>query len=153
MVRSSAIMFPHQYFFRALLLISCGYALWRGRRDERIVALVCLSATLASRFAYSTAPQLYSSVEFGLLIIDLVVLAIFVAVAAGSARFWPLWIAGLQLTTSMAHALKAIDPDLLNRAYGAALAAWSYPILIILVIGTWRGRRRMLAERRLSAAG
>ena len=32
-------MITHQIFFRALLIASCGYALWRGRSDERIVAL------------------------------------------------------------------------------------------------------------------
>ncbi len=142
-------MIPHQYFFRALLLISCGYALWRGRSDERIVALVCLGAVLASRFAFSPISILYTRVEIGLLLIDLAVLASFVAVALRSDRFWPLWVAGLQLTTSMAHVMKAIDPRLLPIAYGAAIALWSYPILIILAIGTWRGyRRRKRVERR-----
>jgi hypothetical protein len=135
-------MIPHQYFFRALLLISCGYALWRGRSDERIVALVCLGAVLASRFAFPPISILYTRVEIGLLLIDLTVLGSFVAVALRSDRFWPLWVAGLQLTTSMAHVMKAIDPTLLPIAYGAAIALWSYPILIILAIGTWRGYRR-----------
>jgi hypothetical protein len=43
--------------------------------------------------------------------------------------------------------MKAIDETLLPIAYGAAIALWSYPILIILAIGTWRGHRRMRAER------
>jgi hypothetical protein len=32
-------------------------------------------------------------------------------------------------------------------AYGAAIALWSYPILIILAIGTWRGHRRLRTEQ------
>lgn len=136
-------MITHQIIFRVLLIGSCGYAFWRGRSDERIVAVVCLGATLASRVAFSPLAVRYTSVEFGLLLIDLAVLASFIFVALRSQRFWPLWIAGLQLTTSMAHVMKAIDEHLLPIAYGAAIALWSYPILIILAIGTWRGHRRM----------
>jgi hypothetical protein len=135
-------MIPHQYFFRALLIASCGYALWRGRSDERIIAMVCIAATAASRLAFSPLSVRYTGVETGLLLIDIAVLAAFVFVALRSPRFWPLWVAGLQLTTSMAHLMRAIDEKLLPIAYGAAIALWSYPILIILAIGTWRGHMR-----------
>jgi hypothetical protein len=135
-------MITHQFVFRALLIASCGYALWRGRMDERIVALVCIAATAASRLAFSPISVRYTGVETGLLMIDLAVLAAFIFVALRSPRFWPLWVAGLQLTTSMAHVMKAIDESLLPMAYGAAIALWSYPILIILAIGTWRGHKR-----------
>jgi hypothetical protein len=135
-------MISHKYLFWALLLLSCGYALWRGRSDERAVGLICLAATLATRFAVSPIGVRYNSVEGGLLLIDAAVLIGFVAVALRSNRFWPLWVAGLQLTSSTAHLMKAIDERLLPMAYGAAIALWSYPILIILAIGTWRGHRR-----------
>lgn len=146
MVRSFP-MIPHQYIFRILLLATCAYAFWRGRSDERTVALVCLIATLASRAAFSPLHVRYTSIETGLLLIDLGVLAAFVFVALRSTRFWPLWVAGLQLTSSTAHLMKAIDEDLLPMAYGAAIALWSYPILIILAIGTWRGHRRLRTEQ------
>jgi hypothetical protein len=145
-------MIPHQYVFRALLIASCGYALWRGRRDERIVALVCIAATAASRLAFHPLSVRYSSVETGLLLIDLGVLAAFVFVALRSPRFWPLWVAGLQLTESTAHVMKAIDERLLPMAYGAAIALWSYPILIILALGTWRGHKRRMRADALQAA-
>jgi hypothetical protein len=94
----------------------------------------------------------YSGVELGLFAIDAAVLAGFVAVALQSPRFWPLWVAGLQLTSSTSHLLKAVDIHLLPKAYGAAVALWSYPILVILAIGTWRGQRRMRAEQDLRSA-
>jgi hypothetical protein len=145
-------MMWHKYLFWALLLLSCGYALWRGRRDERMVGIICIAATVATRFAVSPLSARYSGVEVGLLAIDAAVLIGFVAVALRSNRFWPLWVAGLQLTTSTAHLMKAIDMQLLPIAYGAAIALWSYPILIILAVGTWRGHRRMLAEQRIRSA-
>ena len=139
-------MFQRYYIFLALLLLSCGYALWRGRSDERIVAAICLLAVVATRFAISPLSKRYSGIENGLLIIDLLMLSAFVVIALRSQRFWPLWVAGLQLTNSMAHLMKAIELDLMPVAYRAAAVFWSYPILIILAIGTWRTHRRRLVR-------
>ena len=92
--------------------------------------------------AISPLQQRYAGVEEGLMLVDLGVLVGFVAVALRSKRFWPLWIAGLQLTTSIGHLLKGIDQELLPRAYGAALQFWSYPILLVLAAGTFRHHQR-----------
>ena len=77
------------------------------------------------------------------MLVDLAVLTGFVVVALRSKRFWPLWVAGLQLTTSIGHLLKGVDQELLPRAYGAALQFWSYPILLILAVGTYRRHQRI----------
>jgi hypothetical protein len=137
--------------FLTLLVLSCGYGLWRGDRDVRIVAAACVLATLATHFAVAPLRERYASVEEGLMLIDGLMLLVFVAVALRSNRFWPLWVAGLQLTTSVAHLLKGLHLELLPKAYGAALAFWSYPILLILVIGTYRHQRRMAGDRRQSS--
>ena len=144
MVRSF-VMHP-RYIYWAILFLVCGYAFWRGSRDERIVAAVCLIASIISLLSLTRWHGRYSDVEIGLLAVDMATLTMFVAVALHSDRFWPLWVAGLQLTTSMGHLLKAMESDLLPVAYGAALRMWSYPILLILLIGTWRGRQRQLRE-------
>jgi hypothetical protein len=129
--------------FGPLLLAVCIYAWLRGGTDERAVATTCLAGTLATVLVISPLRQRYAGVEEGLLLVDLAVLAGFITVALRSKRFWPLWVAGLQLTTSLGHIMKGIDQDLLPRAYGAALQFWSYPILIILAAGTYRSHRRM----------
>lgn len=129
--------------FIPLLAAVCIYAWLRGGRDERIVATTCIAGTAATLLAISPLHQRYAGVEEGLMLVDLAILAGFVLVALRSDRFWPLWVAGLQLTTSIGHLLKGIDQDLLPRAYGAALQFWSYPILLILVVGTYRRHRRV----------
>jgi hypothetical protein len=131
--------------FLSLLFSICLYALWRGGRDERLVAALCLLGTFATLLAVSPLSMRYEGVENGLALVDLAVLAGFVTVALTSQRFWPLWVAGLQLTTAFGHGLKAIDSNLLPQAYGAALQFWAYPILIILAVGTWRRQRRLSA--------
>jgi hypothetical protein len=130
--------------FIPILFAVCAYAWWRGGVDERSVALTCLAGTAATLLVISPLRQRYAGVEEGLLLVDLAVLAGFITVALRSKRFWPLWVAGLQLTTSLGHLLKGIDQGLLPRAYGAALQFWSYPILVILVVGTYRRHRRQL---------
>lgn len=143
------LMVSRFYIFWAILALTCGYALWRGRSDERIVASACLLATLATRFAISPVQLRYASVETGLLAIDLLMLLVFIGIALTSQRFWPLWVAGLQLTNCVSHVMKFADIDLMPRAYAAAAALWSYPILLILAIGTWRCHHRRVEERRL----
>jgi len=135
-----------KFVFLALLISVCGYALWRGHRDERLAAVACLGATLATRLVISPISSRYAGIETGLLLVDLAMLATFVWIALRSDRFWPLWVAGLQLTMTMAHFLKAVELDLLPKAYAAAAIFWSYPILLILWIGTWRGRQRDLRQ-------
>ena len=139
-------MIFHKYIFWALLLLTCGYALWRGRRYEQWSALVCIAASIASVLFRVSDRSSYVGVENSDLIIDSLVLFAFIAIALRSDRFWPLWVAGLQLTISMSHLLKAIQPSLVPLAYAAAERFWSYPTLIIIAVGAWRQHRRRRAS-------
>jgi hypothetical protein len=133
--------------YRALMYGVCGYALFRGRTDARIVGAVFLVGNFATLMLRSHLATEYSSVDAAVFTIDIVCFAAFTYAALISDRFWPLWISGLQLTTSFGHVLKAIDSQMLPLAYAAALRFWSYPILIILAVGVWRSQRRLRAER------
>ena len=136
------MILPKQIFWAILLLI-CAYAFWRGRTEERVAATACLLATVATHFIMPSTHVRFHRVEFGLLGIDIFVLAAFVAIALYSHRFWPLWAAGFQLTVSMSHMLKSIDLGLMPRAYAAAAVFWSYPILLVILVGTWRTKRKI----------
>lgn len=138
--------------FDCLLLLSCGFALARGTRDGRIVALICLCATFASRLLIHPAAFRYSGVELGVVLVDALTFAGFTFVALQSSRFWPMWVAGLQLATLAAHLMKGLEGTLMPLVYAAASRAWSYPILIILTIGTLRAHHRHLAAIRDSHA-
>jgi hypothetical protein len=133
--------------FWLLLLSICGYALWRGQRDERAAAIACLVASVATPLVVAPLRARFAGVETGVMLVDFVTLAVFIIIALQSSRFWPMWIAGLQLTTVMAHVLKAIELNLMPQSYSAAARFWSYPILIILAVGTWRSHRRARREQ------
>ena len=135
--------------FRFLLLAIAVYAFVRGGRDEQWTAVICLLGALVTHLVISPLHQRFQGVETAVLIVDLAVLAGFVAIALRSDRFWPLWMAGVQLTTVMGHAMKQVDAELLPRAYAASLGFWAYWTLAILAVGVWRHHRRVLDSRRL----
>lgn len=135
--------------FRTLLALVALYAMFCGRRDERITGVILVLGVIATHYAWTPVPQRFAGLEIGVMLVDLIVFAGFAWVALQSERFWPLWIAGLQLTTLLGHLLKLADEGLFSRAYGAALMFWGYPIVLILAIGTWRGERRR--QQRLNA--
>jgi hypothetical protein len=130
--------------YRALMYGACGYALFRGRADSKIVAAVFLVGDLSTLALRSSS---YASVQTGILVVDILGFIGFTYAALISDRFWPLWVSGLQLTSSMGHLFKAIDTHLLPLAYAASLRFWAWPMLIILAVGTWRGRRRLKREQ------
>ena len=133
-------------FFRLLLAFVALYAFWYGRRDERMVGAILVIGVVASHYALSPLHMRFAGLETPVMIVDALVFLGFLWVALISERFWPLWIAGLQLTTMIGHLLKVADTDMFPKAYGAALFFWAYPIVIILWIGTWRSHRRLRSQ-------
>jgi len=133
-----------------LLFAVAGYAFWRGRFDERLAASICIIATLVTWIFNSPLRERFSGVELGVLAADAIALIGFTALALRSDRFWPLWVAGLQLTTILAHGLKAIHLDLVPQAYAAAARFWVYPIFLIIVVGTWRSHQRSRQEAQVA---
>lgn len=141
-----------KYLYWVMLTLCCGYALWRGRHDERIVASTAIGASVTTYLFITVTKGNFAAFEAGILAIDVAVMAAFLYVALTSNRFWPLYVAGLQLTTLLAHMFRLISSDLVPMAYAAAERFWSYPIMLILVVGAWRHHRRLLAEGRTPSA-
>ena len=136
--------------FRFLLALVALYTFVRGSRDEQQVGIIFVIGVIASELVLPPIRERYEGVETHLMLVDLAVFAGFLWVALRSDRFWPLWIAGLQLTAILGHILKVVDIHLFARAYAAALFFWAWPMMFILAIGTWRSHRR--AQRESQAA-
>ena len=133
--------------YHLILIAVAAYAFLRGKSDERLAAAICVIATIATRLVLSPTPERYSGVEIGVVVVDLLTLIGFTFIALRTDRFWPLWVAGLQLTTLVAHLLKAVQLDLLPYAYATAARFWVYPIFLIIVVGTWRSHKRSLRDQ------
>lgn len=135
----------HMAFFATLLLISSGYAMWRGGAPERAVGASMLAAYVATLFSHSEFAVRFTDVEFGVLTIDIILMVVLMAIALKADRGWPMLLAGLHLTTVGAHAVRIIEPAMIEVTYAVMLSMWSYPMVVALAVGTWRHRRRLMA--------
>jgi hypothetical protein len=125
-------------FFILLLAALVLLAFWRGRTDERLAASVCVGGALLTALVGNRVASESSAFYPLAFLVDFAVLAGFLVIALRSSRFWPMWVAGLQLTTVSIHLLMVVAPDLPGGISLAALAFWSYPILILIAVGAWR---------------
>jgi hypothetical protein len=60
-----------------------------------------------------------------------------------STRFWPMLMASMQGCGMLGHLAKPLGPDIIPKAYYATVAFWGYPIVLLLVLATWRHRVRL----------
>ena len=54
---------PHYLFFWAMLFLSCGYAIWRGNKYERLAGIICIAASIVSFIAHAPVHKRYLGVE------------------------------------------------------------------------------------------
>jgi hypothetical protein len=85
----------------------------------------------------------YQRLEFGLFLVDLVLLAGFVVLSLFADRFWPLWITGIHLVGVATHTAKTLDPNVVPQVYSWIQGLWAYPIIALIVIGTARHQKRL----------
>jgi hypothetical protein len=124
--------------FYLLLGSVVAIAFWRGRTDERLAAGTCVIGTLLTVAAGDAVHVRFATFDELAFLVDVGVFLAFLAIALRSDRFWPLWVAGLQLNAPIVHLLQLIAPGLIPFVLGVALAFWSYPILLLIGIGALR---------------
>lgn len=131
----------HIYVFNICLVLACAYAFWRGGGPERSTAAIFLIAATAT---FWRPDALRDDVQAVLLAIDIVTLLSLVAIALTANRYWPLYVAALQLLTIAIHGVKAYDDQLPQWMYISANGKLAYPTLILLAIGAMRHHHRIL---------
>lgn len=133
---------PHQinqFAFAAIMILTCGAALWFGRDSERWTALVLITSAIASLIAQTSK---FFQPESGILLIDLALLSYLIWLALRSDRFWPLYAAGFQIIGTLIHVARITDDSIFQSAYATGQILWSYPVLLTLAVGTWFEARR-----------
>ncbi len=119
--------------FLALLFGTCGFAMVKGRLDERLAAGAMLAAALLSPIAMASG---YAHTESGVLGIDVGLLAFLFVLALRSDRYWPLWAAGFHVIGTMIHLATYVEADIWPPAYANAQGFWAWPVLAALLTGT-----------------
>lgn len=134
---------PNYVIFDVLFLACCIYAIWWGGAPERIGAAIYLMGVLFTQVAASGAAARFSSVEVGILVVDVAMLLALLVLTVCAERFWPIWVTALHAISTAVHAVKLADPEVIRWAYAFALAFWSYPMLALLAWGTWNHQKRL----------
>lgn len=119
--------------FLGLLALTCVLAIAVGGRDDRIGAASFATATVLTQNSRDIIGD-FSSTESAIALIDFGLLAILLYLVLRSQRFWPLWAFGFHLVAVLTHLAAGIDPEIVPRAYAAALGLWSFPTLSALTI-------------------
>lgn len=128
--------------FNILLLGTCGYAILRGGMPEKLTGWLLIVAA-ALTFATGWRRGMFQQVEVTLFSIDLVLLVGLTVIALKADRLWPMFLAAFQLDSAAIHVLKLFDADMIRITYALMIAIWSYPMLLILAVGTLRHQRRL----------
>lgn len=137
-MRGPVIVMWHVYLFFALIAITCGYATLRGGRDERLCAWIIVAATLITRFAVSIESVRFNLLEPGTFLIDVAMMAALTVLALRSNRFWPLWMAGFQGYSIVAHVARMLTPNVGPQMYAIGQGLMCYPMMLLLVIAVLR---------------
>ena len=131
--------------YYSLLLAVVGYAFARGGRPEKWGAIIMLVGSIAGHLAWSSGPRRLVGLEVAELYVDLAALAAFFVLALTSRRNWTLWIAAFQLVGTLAHAARLMDPTMMPTGYAFLIVVWSYPMLLMIALGTRAHSRRKAA--------
>jgi hypothetical protein len=100
-----------------MLLCSCGYASIFGGRDERIGAASFVAAAVLSAYMTDSSVDFFSEIEFGLLMIDCLLLAVLSWLLLTSKAFWPIWATGFHLVSVATHFARWAQPEIFPIAY------------------------------------
>jgi hypothetical protein len=121
--------------YLVILLSSCGYAIRFGGKSEVYGATIMVVGSFLTPIVGYFFDSRWRSTEFGVLLVDIGVLSLFLALALRSDKYWPLWTTAFQVIGVVTHLARFVDPGIIPRAYSIAQGFWAYPMLVALVIG------------------
>lgn len=120
-------------------MVVCAIAAWRGRDLERLAAGAYLAAWALSLVAFRAGTR---GTQWGVMVIDVVLLVGLVVIALRTRRFWPLFSAAFQLLAVVTHIARALDSAVSGWAYQTAGIIWGYLVIIAIGYGSWTSPKR-----------
>ncbi len=129
---------PERIWAVAMFAVSA-YALWRGGRTERTVALANIVAWIATITVQNRTN--WVDPQWGMLGVDVSFLGVLLWLVVSTDRLWILPAAAFQLLAVVTHMAIMADGGVRAMAYLTALVLWSYLVLVTLAAGTYLGSR------------
>lgn len=130
------------YGFWVALPLTCLAAFRWGGRIECAMSLLFLLALVATTAVLESYADPFASIPVALVAVDCAVLLALLVAAMRSRRGWLIWASAFHIIATIGHLSKVMLPDLSRLAYGLMEGASGWPILLALMTGIWRYRRR-----------
>lgn len=138
-----------RYSIQVALLLLVAFLAWRrGGKPEKQVAsiLVGMHAINLAHALLGGGWTDYSELPGFRIALDALGLLLITLVAVSADRWWPLWVASLQLVAVLAHVLRLIDAQLPQLIY-IVMERWPFWAMIIVTgLGTLLHLRRKARE-------
>jgi hypothetical protein len=116
----------------ALMLIVCGWALWRGGKPERLAAAAMVAAWIGTSFVMD---RRFSDIQWATLAVDLALLGVLIGLSLVYRRRWLLAAGGFHLLGVATHGAMMIDDKIQAAPYIVALGLWSCAVVASLAFG------------------
>jgi hypothetical protein len=115
------------------VVLATGVAVfWRGGLIERLVYALLIIASLLTALVMVND---FVTPEWGILIVDAVLLAVLLGAALFSNRYWPMLAAAAHLVGLTVHLARLVAPDVMPWAYAIGQGLWAYPVFAALAGG------------------
>ncbi len=142
-------------YLTAFLLVTA-YALGRGGAPERTTAGIMAVGLVLTLIIMAPNTHRFAGPEYGVAMVDSLMLVAFVWLALRADRYWPLWLAAMQAVMVLCHLARIFKPVPFPVYYQDTVQLWCYPQLALLAVGTLRHRLRSgtasVAEKRVAGA-
>jgi hypothetical protein len=126
-----------QIVFWATVLPLFLFALRFGGREEKLGISLIIGGSVATALLSPNEWFTFSDMPLSIFLADLFVLIAFVKLSFSSQKYWPLWVASLQLITVMTHVVELAIPDVVPKAYAIIQGFWVYPMCVAIAAGTY----------------
>jgi hypothetical protein len=118
--------------FLALMLLVCGWALWRGDKPERLAAAAMVAAWIGTSFVLD---RRFKDIQWATLGVDFALLVVLIGLSLAFRRRWLLAASGFHLLGVATHGAMIIDPKVQATPYIVALGVWSCATVASLAVG------------------
>lgn len=104
-----------------------------GDGESRFAIVVLAIASVMTAVALYLSRTRFEIFSLSVVSVDLVLLAIYMAQALRSRRYWPMCLPAFQLINVITHMAKLAAPEIVPRVYSAGQGFWAYPMLAVIL--------------------
>ena len=129
----------HTLISLILAILICGLAMWRGDQPARWIGAADLASWLGSLLVHRRDAF---TAEYGILVIDIVTLAVFIWISIRTRRLWTIIASAFVTIIVASHIATMIDLRVTINTLRVGMAVWSYGVLACIAFGTWTAERQ-----------